>query len=375
MSSVELTCPKCGEKIQFDSDKKKEADKVFCSYCGNGMTAMEAMQIAVDETQKIIDNMQAKKASASNVDSELENLYTLARRAKDTNNSENAQKYYDMILPKDPNNWEPNFFSVYYQAMSCKIAGIASAASNVKNNLLVVGEMIATKFGNDKSTVNIELEQVVCEVSNKLAEITQMFHNASYQHFRECMNTTINYAPEYVDICAQCTQVMYFWANVIETYWGDNYGKYIAFSYSTGIEYHKNLAKKLLNQNDFAKEKQMILSKAAIVQKYNPNYKVGYFKKDDNNPNDGGCYIATAVYGSYDCPEVWTLRRFRDYTLYESWYGRAFIKAYYATSPTLVKWFGKTRWFKKSWSAVLDRFVAKLNNDGVANTPYNDRQF
>ena len=55
-----------------------------------------------------------------------------------------------------------------------------------------------------------------------------------------------------------------------------------------------------------------------------------------------GCYIATAVYGSYDCPQVWTLRRFRDHTLAASWYGRTFLHAYYAVSPTLVKWFGRT---------------------------------
>ncbi len=30
---------------------------------------------------------------------------------------------------------------------------------------------------------------------------------------------------------------------------------------------------------------------------------------------NSGCYIATAVYGSYDCPEVWVLRRYRDYKL------------------------------------------------------------
>ena len=42
-----------------------------------------------------------------------------------------------------------------------------------------------------------------------------------------------------------------------------------------------------------------------------------------------------------------TLRRFHDYTLAESWYGRAFIRTYYAISPTLVKWFGETNWFKK----------------------------
>ena len=32
----------------------------------------------------------------------------------------------------------------------------------------------------------------------------------------------------------------------------------------------------------------------------------------------GGCYVATAVYGSYDCPEVWTLRRYRDLYLAKS---------------------------------------------------------
>ena len=47
-----------------------------------------------------------------------------------------------------------------------------------------------------------------------------------------------------------------------------------------------------------------------------------------------GCYIATAVYGSYDCPEVWTLRRYRDNELAKTWYGRAFIHSCYAISPT-----------------------------------------
>ena len=42
-----------------------------------------------------------------------------------------------------------------------------------------------------------------------------------------------------------------------------------------------------------------------------------------------GCYVATCVYGSYDCPQVWTLRRFRDDTLGSTWYGRTFIRVYY----------------------------------------------
>ena len=89
--------------------------------------------------------------------------------------------------------------------------------------------------------------------------------------------------------------------------------------------------------------------------------------------SSGGCYIATCVYGSYNCPEVWTLRRFRDYTLASTWFGKLFIKCYYAISPTLVKWFGETKWFHSVWKAKLDKLVFRLNSKGIENTVYTDR--
>lgn len=89
--------------------------------------------------------------------------------------------------------------------------------------------------------------------------------------------------------------------------------------------------------------------------------------------SQGGCYVATAVYGSYDCPEVWTLRRFRDNTLAATWYGRAFIRTYYAISPTLVKRFGYTKWFKKMWKDRLDKMVNNLQISGFDSTPYKDK--
>ena len=98
-----------------------------------------------------------------------------------------------------------------------------------------------------------------------------------------------------------------------------------------------------------------------------------YFTNQLSARNKQGCYVATAVYGSYDCQQVWTLRRYRDYTLAKSWYGRAFIKAYYAISPTIVKWFGETEWFKKLWKGKLDKMVAKLQEQGYESTRYNDK--
>jgi tetratricopeptide (TPR) repeat protein len=85
-----------------------------------------------------------------------------------------------------------------------------------------------------------------------------------------------------------------------------------------------------------------------------------------------GCYIATSVYGSYDCPQVWVLRRYRDYSLDKNIFGKLFIRIYYALSPTVVKLFGKKNWFNKFWKKRLDKKVLQLKNNGYADTPYDD---
>ena len=96
-------------------------------------------------------------------------------------------------------------------------------------------------------------------------------------------------------------------------------------------------------------------------------------KGNSTKKASGGCYVATAIYGSYDCPEVWILRRFRDNTLSETWYGRCFIHIYYLISPVLVKWFGNTAWFKALFAPILNLITNYLYAQGVDNTPYDDR--
>ena len=108
------------------------------------------------------------------------------------------------------------------------------------------------------------------------------------------------------------------------------------------------------------------------------NYDAKGNKTGHSDPSFGGyshsdgCYIATCVYGSYDCPEVWTLRRFRDKELGATILGRAFIRMYYAVSPSIVKLFGGNRTFKAIWKSALDALVSKLHKKGIKNTPYHD---
>lgn len=106
-------------------------------------------------------------------------------------------------------------------------------------------------------------------------------------------------------------------------------------------------------------------------QEQRPNCKLTFHKPETSS--GGGCYVATAVYGSYDCPEVWTLRRFRDQVLGKTVLGRAFTRAYYAISPGMVRHFGKTAAFKAFFRKRLDRLVARLQRGGMKSTPYRDR--
>ncbi|MGU3778953.1 cold shock domain-containing protein [Burkholderia metallica] len=51
----------------------------------------------------------------------------------------------------------------------------------------------------------------------------------------------------------------------------------------------------------------------------------------------GMCFIASAVYGDYDAPEVLSLRAFRDEVLRTTKLGRWTVRAYYGISPPLAR--------------------------------------
>lgn len=132
-------------------------------------------------------------------------------------------------------------------------------------------------------------------------------------------------------------------------------------NYDGGISYLSNAQKEAIRSDIYTWEIK--------IQEIDPSYE--YQSKPAKESR--GCYIATCVYGSYDCPQVWTLRRFRDFTLAKSWYGRFFIRTYYKISPKLVKLFGNTKWFKRLWKGRLDGLIKTLKEKGYEDTAYYDR--
>lgn len=149
-----------------------------------------------------------------------------------------------------------------------------------------------------------------------------------------------------------------------------------------------DIRQKLIEYNMIQKDAAAFIAKSSMIQSNsatpaskNSSYKKGLTEKRSPLKNakrfslrkrQNGCYVATAIYGSYDCAEVWVLRRFRDGFLAKRWYGKVLIRLYYAISPALVRKFGCTEWFKRICRPMLDGIVTKLKAKGISNSPYND---
>lgn len=358
-----LTCEMCG------STNLLKQDGVFvCQSCGTKYSVEEAKKMMVEGTVDVTGTVKIDTSS------ELQNLYEIARRAKDTDNSENALKYYDMILVKDPSSWEANFYVVYFRAMTCRLMEIQSAAISVDNALESVFQLIKENVPDSAEKYGIATELYI-----KLSMLSSMLFNAATNHYQDIdWEIRYQYTQEWLYNVASSTNLLYNFGDKLIEYLGEDVGTFAASAWEQAIDQHKQYVGELQMKKENHDTMREYAEKA---KKYNPDTEIPTFEETKitpttvQNTSNGGCYVATAVYGSYDCPEVWTLRRFRDFTLAETWYGRLFIKTYYAISPTLVRWFGKTEWFKSMWRKPLNKLIKKLQDNGVENSPYKDIEF
>jgi hypothetical protein len=82
--------------------------------------------------------------------------------------------------------------------------------------------------------------------------------------------------------------------------------------------------------------------------------------KSESSEGKSGCYVATMAYGDYDHPQVLELRNFRDNVLSKNYFGRSFIKFYYAVSPQLVILLKNNVWVNRQIRKMLDELINKL---------------
>lgn len=331
-----IVCELCGS-----NDVIKQNSVFVCQHCGT--------KYSVEEARKLIGAVSIDRTR------ETENLLILARRAKDENNDENAARYYDMVLQNDPNNWEACFYMVYFQSMGCKIYQISEAARAVANNISGTVSLIQEYEQPEKQ------KAALSEIIARSAAIAHMLTQSAINHYlRSSGEGALSEC--YQRLCAIVGIFQKLEASIKNDY-GSKHDCVLA-AQKEYLGFSSANARWLKKKND-RKERTRLTNE---IKQIEPDYTVPQV-------TPSGCYIATCVYGSYDSPPVWTLRRYRDNVLAESWYGRAFIRVYYAISPKLVGWFGSSSWFKAVWQKHLDKLVADLQNKGFACTPYKDKNW
>lgn len=441
----QLVCEMCGSK-----DLLKQDGVFVCQSCGTKYSVEEARKMMIEGTVEVAGTVMIDDSA------KIENYYTIAQHAYDSNNLAETESYCNKIIEINPEyhrawllkgraaGWQSTLANMRLdEAINCferainfapetMVEAITGEAIDAFSELSVaLVSMCCKNFSEDRSRNNADTIQKTTKTVIQYGALFQEKANVEMSNFPSSLADKIGMVAlaEYVNIAKAYVNSRHPSEKEWEQYVKQSQLIHCLLDYAielqtntdTLIQYYTGLIDMLeqveashsyIYYNDVGWREGRSLPREQRVKIINwimayhhkikeidatyevpPRPELRTTKDDEikNAVNDllgnitksqptqstsnqsGGCYVATAVYGSYDCPQVWTLRRFRDNTLAKTWYGRFFIRSYYTISPTLVKLFGKTEWFRKFWKCKLDRMVVKLNVEGVENTPYEDR--
>ena len=377
MPIVDAKCTNCGATLQVDNSK----EAMVCQYCGSAFVVEKAIN---NYNTTVVNNI--ANATINVAGANIENLITLAKNAEDVNNYEEARTYYTRVLEASPNNCEA-LLGKGVSALYC------SDLNNINSEELIGYISKAIDFKTkDSFATDEEKNAFMLKSAEKLYNAAIVVMSAAQSHYNEYWKLQGS-AVEYWGRLSKVIDIFQYVISISDGKSGEDF----SFYYKESIKFIIVCCVEICEQRQFVSgivnpgeilESEIKTDTKPVealhrmylalydemchkIQEVEPDYTPKEINR--NMEIKGGCYIATCVYGSYDCPEVWTLRRYRDFTLDRTWYGRAFIRAYYATSPTLVKWFGKHRWFKSIWKKRLDKMVKGLNDNGYDNTRYYDK--
>ncbi len=351
-----LKCEMCGS-----NDVVKQEDLFVCQNCGTKYSVEAARKMMIEGTVEVKGTVKIDESQ------KIQTWVTFAETALRADNLKEAYDYANKILELTPNSIE-----AWMIRMKC-VSKMGTLENPRTGEILTIGKSIIALGRSKEEEVGLffmdtgaQMLRSAFSLLNGEVDKDSVFHNTE---------SLDKYCDQAIALERAVAGFSIFKSSEAIQAKGDDFvGAFQDFTECL-IDYIHEL-------NPYDKETIEELSKKyeAVDMSLRKDFPTtSYFDETQDNammPQDekkSGCYVATAVYGSYNCPQVWTLRRFRDNTLDETWYGRAFIKTYYAVSPTLVKWFGETSWFKRLWRKALDKFVARLKNKGVEDTPYNDK--
>lgn len=366
-----LTCEMCG------STNLLKQDGVFvCQSCGTKYSVEEAKKMMVEGTVNVEGTVKIDKVEDAN------NFLQLAEAAIESANGDEAYEYVNRALEISPNNARAWLIKMKATAFLCSLAD--TKVLDILNAGKRAIELSDGEFSQEVYNFYLEvmlrtLQFFTTQLEQGLQEIQDLYHANCQVYLFNTSEITWNQDEIGNLIFNQIDSVVMYRDAVPDDFVSEE--SILTVNLVAQVAQQWVYFTQALNSRLNACGTKLSDNQVSELRKTLNRIKQGLPKEvsedlgSDEQISNPGCYIATAVYGSYDCPEVWTLRRFRDYTLAETWYGRTFINIYYTISPTLVKWFGKSEWFRKSALLPLNKLIVYLHKKGIEDTPYNDRSF
>lgn len=345
------------------------------------LLAAERVLSIIKEGQRQIEtaNPEIKSSDQYNRAASVENEFTAAlnnaRTERKNGNMRRAAEYYAKAKNIRPDNWEAYFYSVfcsvYHTSTSTNPSEIQRYTDAIRGCISKAMHLAKAQLYSRE-----ELVDSIGDVAVGVAELASNYFTAAVTHYDVSRKSPWTSKAKNAQVNA-IIQMLFTVGDSIEAHFSDD------------PEFCANVACScwkiafVCYDNCDMPAPQGISDYFYKIRKYIPDFQCFRSVTGENyypsfgargpSGSVGGCYIATAVYGSYDCPPVWTLRRFRDRYLAKSWCGRVFIRLYYALSPKLVKAFKDTKWFARICKCPLDRLVAYLMKKGYDDTVYVDR--
>lgn len=255
-----IICEICGS-----NDIVKQDGVFVCQHCGTKYSADAVRKMVVDG--KVDVSGSTVKVDGSD---RLKNLREIAKRAVADNDAEAAVKYYDMILVEEPNNWEAAFYTVYFRAMQCKIAGIQSAAVSVGNCIDTVLKLIRDNVTDPK-----ERRAAYMIVAMRVMSICEMLYTAAHNHYSGIDSSIQSqYVAEYGNRVLAVVNASYTMGNYLNLFFGEEKSaqELAVMAWKAGIERHKSIVRMYSSKEDRVGARDLILEYVAKVQKYDPSY-------------------------------------------------------------------------------------------------------
>ena len=166
-----LVCEMCG-----GANLVKQEGVFVCQNCKTKYSVEEAKRMMIEGTVDV----SGSTVKVDNTD-RLENLYKLARRAREEGNFEKTIEYYEQILVDEPNCWEAVFHSALSSSMlNFRNDKVSTAIDLLQNCVRSTFDLLEK---NNQDTVEQEL--YVKETAENVTDVCEIYTNVLYKNWDE----------------------------------------------------------------------------------------------------------------------------------------------------------------------------------------------